>query len=263
MRMNRRTRSLAVLMVLIALFLCGCHSQEFIYDDSTAGSVCTTEPTILQTYPAATEPIHTTPPETIFPEETTIPTVVPQKDEFVLVTQWIPDLIVDLKYASEDNFTGTVIYEFQDAYLRYGTVCKLTLVQQELQSMGLGLKLWDGFRPPKAQYRLWEICPDPVYVSDPNKGFSNHSRGDTVDITLVDSQGRELEMPSGFDDFSELADRDYSDCTPEAAANAMLLQQIMEKYGFTGYRGEWWHYMDDDDYPVEMDLLSEGKEGSR
>ena len=249
--MKRTIRNLALLLALALLLLCGCQSTEAPLEDAVTESVNTSDPTVPQTDPVVTETI-----PAASPEEPTLPAALPQPEDFVPVKQWIPDLMVDLKYASRDNFTGTVIYDFQDAYLRYGTVCKLMLVQQELRSMGLGLKLWDGFRPPSAQYRLWEICPDPVYVSDPNKGFSNHSRGDTVDITLVDSNGMELEMPSGFDDFSTLADRDYSDCSPRAASNAMLLQQIMEKYGFTGYQGEWWHYTDDDDYPVEMDFLS-------
>lgn len=252
--MNKRI----LLALLLVLLLCGCQAMEPIIswtDAETTSAVLSSDPTeavptIWETEPEAsvvTAPVETQLQDTEPPE--------PAPEDFVLVTDYIPDLIVELKYASEDNFTGTVIYDFQEAYLRYGTVCKLMLVQQELRSMGLSMKLWDGFRPPKAQYRLWQICPDPVYVSDPNKGFSNHSRGDTVDITLVDSQGRELEMPTGFDDFSDLADRDYSDCSATAAANALLLQQLMEKYGFTGYRGEWWHYSDDDYYPVEMEFL--------
>ena len=103
----------------------------------------------------------------------------------------------------------------------------------------------------RKQFKLWENCPDDTYVADPNQGYSNHSRGNTVDITLVNSQGEELQMPTGFDDFSPLADRDYSDCPEEAAANAVLLETIMEEHGFKGYRGEWWHYTDTDSYEVE------------
>lgn len=171
--------------------------------------------------------------------------------DFVAIRDYIPDLIVDLKYAQPENFTGHTIYEFQDAYLRYGSVVKLAAVQQELKTMGLGLKLWDGFRPTAAQFKLWEIYPDDTYVANPNLGFSNHSRGNAVDVTLVDSFGRELNMPTEFDDFSGKADRDYSDCLEAAAGNAMLLQNIMEKHGFVGYYGEWWHYADSVRYEVE------------
>lgn len=175
----------------------------------------------------------------------------PKESDFVRVLDYIPDICVDLKYARTDNFTGQRIYAFEDVYLRYGTVMKLKAVHEELAGQGLQLKIWDGFRPVSAQFALWEICPDDTYVADPNKGFSNHSRGFAVDVTLLDAAGREMEMPSDFDDFSARADRDYSDCTPEAAKNARLLETAMEKHGFSGYIGEWWHFNDTQRYDVE------------
>lgn len=177
--------------------------------------------------------------------------IEPENTDFVRVTDYIPSAAVELKYSTDDNFTGHRIYEFDDVFLRYGTVMKLKAVSTELASLGLSLKIWDGFRPVSAQFRLWEICPDPTYVANPNKGFSNHSRGYAVDLTLIDSDGIELEMPTGFDDFSSRADRDYSDCTEQAAENARLLDRIMEKYGFSGYWGEWWHFNDTQKYDVE------------
>ena len=102
-----------------------------------------------------------------------------------------------------------------------------------------------------AQFRLWEVCPDDTYVANPNRGFSAHSRGNTVDVTLVGSLGNELEMPTGFDDFSGKADRDYSDVEEVPTEHALLLQNTMEKYGFEGYFGEWWHFQDEISYPVE------------
>ena len=200
-----------------------------------------------------TEPSTTETEETAKTEETEPPE--PEDADFVRVADYIPDIVVDLKYAGTDNFTGQQIYGFTDVYLRYGTVKKLMLVQQKLRQQGLGLKIWDGFRPPSAQFKLWDICPDSTYVANPNTGFSSHSRGNTVDITLVDSSGKELEMPTGFDDFSKLADRDYSDCTAEAAANAQLLQDVMTDAGFSAYWGEWWHYSDAVKYDVEMEFI--------
>ena len=82
---------------------------------------------------------------------------------------------------------------------------------EELEEKGVYFKIWDAYRPVWAQFKLWEICPDPTFVSNPNVGFSSHSRGNTVDITLVDKEGNELLMPSAFDEFSSAADRDYSD----------------------------------------------------
>ena len=175
----------------------------------------------------------------------------PQDLVFVAVEDYIPDIQIDLKYATTDNFTGQVIYEFETVYLRYGTVKKLLAVQEDLKQLDLGLMIWDGFRPVRAQYKLWEVCPDARYVANPNTGFSAHNRGNTIDLTLVDSQGKQLLMPTGFDDFSKKADRDYSDCPLEAADNALLLEALMEKHGFTGYKNEWWHFTDVVSYPVE------------
>jgi len=167
------------------------------------------------------------------------------------VLDWIPEIRQELKYATPDNFTGQTIYPFSDAYLRYGTVKKLQAVSEELAAQGLALKIWDGFRPVSAQFTLWQVCPDPTYVANPQTGFSSHSRGNTLDVTLVYADGTELEMPTGFDDFSEKADRDYSECNTRAANNALLLQDVMEKHGFAGYFGEWWHYSDTQSYPVD------------
>ena len=171
------------------------------------------------------------------------------------MADYIPTITQDLRYATENNFTGQKIYDFTQVYLRWGTVKKLMDVSRELEAQGLYLKIWDGFRPVSAQFRLWEVYPDPTFVSNPETGYSSHSRGNTVDLTLVDSTGRELEMPTGFDDFSALADRDYSDCPETAAANARALETLMEQYGFTGYFGEWWHFSDTQTYPVEMEFI--------
>ena len=194
--------------------------------------------------------------ETLPMAETTVPVImaIPADKDFVKVTDYIPGVYQELMYATQENFTGQVIYDFQDAYLRYGTVKKLAGVCRDLAEMGLYIKIWDGFRPVSAQFALWEVCPDPTYVADPNVGFSSHSRGNTLDVTLVDENGVELEMPTGFDDFSAKADRDYSDCTAAAANNADILEILMEKHGFTGYAGEWWHYSDTMSYPVEREF---------
>ncbi len=171
--------------------------------------------------------------------------------DLVLVKDYIPDIVVELRYATPNNFTTKTIYEFKDLYLRYGTVVKLMGVQQELRKQGLLLKIWDGFRPVSAQYDLWTAYPNPVYVANPANGFSDHSRGDTLDVTLVDAKGYELEMPSRFDDFSTKADRDYSDCTENAAKNATLLQSVMDRHGFDACQQEWWHFSDRVEYEVE------------
>lgn len=200
--------------------------------------------------PAVVPPsgVETEPPETAAPQP---PFSEPEDTDFVRVRDYLPEVLQQLPYATADNFTGHRIYDFSEVFLRYGTVKKLRSVCEELAEQGLNLKIWDGFRPVSAQFKLWEVCPDDTYVADPNQGFSSHSRGNTVDVTLVDRDGSEIEMPTGFDDFTAKADRDYSDVPEVPAANAILLQNTMEKYGFTGYFGEWWHFRDTVAYPVE------------
>lgn len=171
--------------------------------------------------------------------------------DFVKVREYIPDIVLELKYATSNNFTGSVVYEFTEVYLRYSTVLKLMDVQAELREMGYKLKIWDGFRPLEAQVKLWNAKPDPNYVSNPWSGTNSHSRGNTVDVTLVDANNKELEMPTGFDEFTAYADRDYSDCTDAAAANAELLQEVMERHGFTGLQTEWWHFTENTEYEIE------------
>ena len=248
----------------IALVLClaGCAltKGESAFATNAIKPTATTDPeptASADTNPTTTDPIEIHPPPTEPPEtESTQPPEVvqpePDDEDFVRVRDYIPGIIVDLRYATDNNFTEQQIYDFTELWLRYGTVKKLMLVQEELKQSGLYLKVWDGFRPPSAQFKLWEVCPDPTYVSNPNNGFSSHSRGNTVDITLVYADGTEVVMPTGFDDFTKLADRDYSDCDQAAAANAMFLEQLMIKHGFKPYSGEWWHFSDLNSYPVEQ-----------
>lgn len=227
---------IAGLLALLALGGCARVPQETRPE---------TVPTaVVYTYPAETA-------ETTAPE--------PADTDFVRILDYLPEAYQALPYATTDNFTGTVIYDFTDAWLRYGTVKKLMAVSQDLSQLGLALKIWDGFRPVAAQEKLWAVYPNSAYVANPANGLSPHCRGNTVDLTLVHADGSMLEMPTDFDDFSEKADRDYSDCTPEAAQHAQLLEILMEKHGFVGYRREWWHFADEDEYPVEENFVPPGK----
>lgn len=237
MKQNRLT-----IWILICGLLCmtACKREEI---------TVTTQPDQTTSAPA----VETVPQTEAAVEETTAPAILPEPEngDFVRVLDHIPTASQELFYATDNNFTGHVIYDFRDAYLRYGTVKKLKAVSEDLAELGMYLKIWDGFRPVSAQFKLWEILPDSTYVANPNKGFSSHSRGNTVDLTLVDANGVEFTMPTDFDDFSAKADRDYSDCTEEERNNAEILEILMEKHGFKGYFGEWWHFSDTESYPVE------------
>lgn len=266
----------AMLSLALILGLCGCamhplgttgtpfwSSSVYMDTGSVPSSAAAASTPPVTTVPDATqglvpsEPTEPTePPYTpAGPDETSPSGPVPdsKKDyDIVLVSDYISNISQALAYATEDNFTGQVIYDFTEAYLRYGTVQKLQQAAQVLEEKGLGLLIWDAFRPLSAQAKLWQICPDPAYVSHPLTGNRAHCRGSAVDVTLIDLQtGEMLEMPTGFDEFSALADRDFSDCTEEAAKNALLLQDVMESCGFSGYYAEWWHFSDTETYPVE------------
>ena len=234
-------------ILLLTFLLTGCVHKETVTVETTMPSTEVLQVTVTETTIPETEPTETTQPET----EPTLPPPPESEDTFVRVLDYIPTAIQELRYATEDNFTGQVINPFTDAYLRWGTVQKLMQVSEDLAEFGLYIKIWDGFRPVSAQFTLWEVCPNPTYVANPTTGYSSHSRGNTIDLTLVDADGREVEMPTGFDDFSAKADRNYADCTETAANNAELLEILMEKYGFTPYFGEWWHFSDTTGYPVE------------
>lgn len=177
-------------------------------------------------------------------------------EEFVRVTDYAPRIRVDLRYAGKHNFTEKQIYEFHDAYLRYGTVKKLIKAQEKLEKYGMGLEIWDAFRPVEAQYTLWQVCPNPLYVTDPTQEYSSHARGNAVDVTLVDPDGIEMLMPTGFDNFTKLADRDYTDIEDEfAKENVELLEKVMKESGFAPYYEEWWHFTDPDVYDVAEDFV--------
>lgn len=164
-----------------------------------------------------------------------------RSSKLINIQTLIPNLIIDLKYATRDNFTSQIVYDFSDCFLIEDAALQLKLVQEELETMGLGLKIWDGYRPMEAQWKFWHLFPDERYVSDPRKG-GRHTRGTAVDLTLIDIQGNELAMPSAFDDFSEKAHRNYKEAGLEEIKNRELLERVMEKHGFIGLPTEWWHF---------------------
>jgi D-alanyl-D-alanine dipeptidase len=160
-------------------------------------------------------------------------------------------IVVDLKYASEDNFAKQKLYEANVCFLRRSTALKLDAVQKELEALNLGLKVWDCYRPLAVQRSLWALLPDERYVADPRKG-SRHNRGAAVDVTLVDSRGAELQMPTGFDEFSAPAHRRYQNLPEQVIRHRSLLETSMKKSGFVPLPEEWWHFDDEtwSDYEV-------------
>jgi D-alanyl-D-alanine dipeptidase len=164
--------------------------------------------------------------------------------DLVNINEVNPHIIVDMRYATDDNFAKKRLYDSNTCFLRKSTAVKLDAVQKELERMNLGLKVWDCYRPLSVQWIFWAILPDERYVANPKTG-SRHNRASAVDLTLVDSQGKELQMPTGFDDFSLRAGHRYQDLPAQAIRNRELLKGLMEKAGFIPLPEEWWHYDDE------------------
>ncbi|MBO1264426.1 hypothetical protein J3A84_05145 [Proteiniclasticum sp. SCR006] len=153
-------------------------------------------------------------------------------------------LSIDLKYATDDNFTGQRVYpEDAPALLALETALKLKIANERFEKDGYRIRIWDGYRPRSVQDIFWNLVPDPRYVADPSKG-SIHNRGASVDVTLEDFQGNVLEMPTDYDDFSEKASRNYQGSSEKARENMLYLTRIMEESGFKGLPSEWWHFDD-------------------
>jgi zinc D-Ala-D-Ala dipeptidase len=155
------------------------------------------------------------------------------------------NVVLDIRYATPNNFTKQRLYDEARCLLRPGTAQKLEAARREFEAEGLRLKVFDCYRPLAVQRKMWALVPDERYVADPAKG-SRHNRGAAVDLTLVRADGSELPMPTGYDDFSERAHRDYSGLPADVIANRARLEQVMTKHGFVGLPTEWWHFDDVD-----------------
>ncbi len=157
------------------------------------------------------------------------------------VTTLDTNFVLDIRYATTNNFTEKQMYECGRCYLREPVAQLLIQAQQEFMEMGYRIKLYDCYRPRPIQYKLWEVVPDARYVARPWVG-SVHNRGGAVDLTLVDSVGQELKMGTDYDYFGEEAHQDYTDLPEEVLRNRALLRDILKKYHFSPIRTEWWHF---------------------
>jgi D-alanyl-D-alanine dipeptidase len=175
-------------------------------------------------------------------ESAPCPKVVQHKHTLVDVKKVVPTTVLDLKYATDDNFAKKAVYP-SDArcYLTDVAAQALKSASDEFNTLGFSVKIWDAYRPHRVQYTFWGLVPDERYVADPKKG-SRHNRGCAVDITLVDKDGKELNMGTEFDNFTERAHRTCKDFSDEVLKNRQLLEDVMRKHGFTGLQTEWWHY---------------------
>jgi D-alanyl-D-alanine dipeptidase len=164
------------------------------------------------------------------------------KKELIDLEQYIPGIVLDIRYATTNNFTGEQIYNLAKAYARKPVADAVKRAQAELQKQGLGIKIFDAYRPYKATVRFYEVYKDTTYVASPYKG-SRHNRGCAIDMTLINLKtGEELKMPTGYDSFQKEAWPSTPIKDPEARKNRALIIQVMEKQGFKVNGSEWWHF---------------------
>ena len=184
-------------------------------------------------------------------------------EPMVEVAAVCPSIVIELRYASARNVTGKPIYPPNARCLvRRSVAERLKKAQEELLTKKVRLKIWDAYRPAWAQQILWDAIKNPEYVGEPARGGSLHTFGVGVDVTLVDAKGRELPMPTDFDDFSPAAGRIYRGKDPVVAANLLTLQKAMVHAGFWTLRDEWWHFVAEDVKsfaPIEVSIAPEPK----
>lgn len=160
---------------------------------------------------------------------------------FVNIKDYSSDFVYDMKYATSDNFLKAKVYDCAECFLRLKTVKAIINANAVFMKKGYKIKFYDCYRPLDIQKKMWEIVPNPVYVADPRKG-SIHNRGGAVDITLVDKNGKELNMGTSFDHFGIEASHNYAQLSKAVKANRKLLKKVMIQNGFNSFDSEWWHY---------------------
>ena len=160
---------------------------------------------------------------------------------FVNLKDFSQDFIYDMKYATEDNFLKAKVYDCAECLLRFKTVQALIAANNDFKKKGFKIKLYDCYRPLSIQKKMWEIVSNPEYVADPKKG-SIHNRGGAVDISLVDLNGKEVDMGTPFDFFGIQAGHNYTKLSNEVKSNRKYLKKVMIKNGFNSFDSEWWHY---------------------
>lgn len=170
-----------------------------------------------------------------------------QQSDFVRLKDLSPDFVYELKYATPDNFLKQAVYDCGECYLRKSTAEALVKANEAFKQLGYRIKLFDCYRPLSVQKKMWKILPGTHYVANPAKG-SKHNRGAAVDLTLVDAQGKELNMGTPFDFFGKEAHHIYTQHSKEVLENRKLLKETLDKYNFKSIYSEWWHY----EYRPEM-----------
>lgn len=162
--------------------------------------------------------------------------------ELVEIKKWIPNIKLDIRYATKNNFAKIAVYKQAKAFARLPVVEALRNVQNELNKSGIGLKIFDGYRPYNVTVKFYELASDKSFVANPKDG-SRHNRGCAIDLTLINLKtGKELEMPTPYDSFAPEAAANFEKLSEQVLKNRTLLINTMEKNGFKVLSNEWWHF---------------------
>jgi D-alanyl-D-alanine dipeptidase len=162
--------------------------------------------------------------------------------KLVEIKKYIPGIVLDIRYATTDNFAHHKMYPEAKAYARLPVVLALKHVEAALKLQGLRLKIYDAYRPYAITVKFYDLIRDTDFVADPAKG-SKHNRGCAIDLNLIDLKtGKELDMPTKFDSFSKKAASTNTDLPKQEIANRALLKKVMVAHGFTELPTEWWHF---------------------
>jgi zinc D-Ala-D-Ala dipeptidase len=185
--------------------------------------------------------VQATPKLSLLITQNTASNALPDDARLIDIRKVNNKIALDIRYATTNNFLKRKLYPVARCVLRGAAARRLAQVQTELSKNGLGLKVYDCYRPLSVQKQMWQVMPDSRFVANPATG-SRHNRGAAVDVTLIDRNGKELEMPTGFDDFTERANINYKGGTTQSRRNRQLLQDAMKKYQFIPLATEWWHF---------------------
>ncbi|WP_156827660.1 M15 family metallopeptidase [Leptospira wolbachii] len=162
--------------------------------------------------------------------------------ELINLGKKIPDISLDIKYATPNNFTKQVIYKEAKAFARKPVAEALGEAQKEFLKLGYSIKIFDAYRPYRATIKFFEIIGDTRYVASPKTG-SRHNKGCAIDLTLVDlNTNKELTMPTEYDSFRKEAWAEAPVSDSEILKNRTILIQVLTNHGFRVNKTEWWHF---------------------
>ena len=230
--MNNKTFS-ALLAILIYLCACSSGQQEAVTAADTAPQAENkSRPGQQAGAPEAEQP----------PEKASEKASL-SDPAFVNIASLHPNFLFDMRYATANNFLDSAVYPCANCLLRNEVAQALVKANKDFMKQGYRIKFYDCYRPLDVQKKMWAVMPDSRYVANPYQSGSIHNRGGAVDITLVDSSGKELDMGTGFDHFGEEAHHDYQQLPREVKLNRERLRKGMEAVGFKALGTEWWHYL--------------------